>query len=273
MSQLVPPMSNPSAGGFVTIRAATAPPAGPESSIAAGCAATCSSVPTPPEDSITIGSGNSARRAESRSRARYRPVGGPSAASTVAVVARSNSRTSAATSCEATTNASGSSPRRISATRASCAGSRNANSRQTATASTRARARRLAARCTLASSSTRITPSGPIRSSTSTHRRRSTTGGVGASCRRYRLGRAWRPRNSRSRKPLVVTNAVRASRRSSSALVATVEPCTKCVDVAGLDAGAIEHLAGRRHHALLLPRGAQHLGGDHAVGGRRAPRR
>ena len=60
VSQLVPPMSNPSAGGSVTIRAATAPPAGPESSIAAGCAATCSSVPTPPEDSITCGSGSPA---------------------------------------------------------------------------------------------------------------------------------------------------------------------------------------------------------------------
>ena len=41
-----------------------------------------------------------------------------------------------------------------------------------------------AARSTLASSSSRITPSGPIRSSTSTQCRRSTTGGVGASCRR-----------------------------------------------------------------------------------------
>ncbi len=160
-------------------------------------------------------------------------MGGPSAASTVVVVARSNSRTSAATSCEATTNASGRASRRISATRASCDGSRNANSRHTATASTRARARRRAARFTLASSRARITPSGPIRSSTSTQWRRSTTGGVGASCSRYRLGRAWRPRNSRSRKPLVVTSAVRATLRVSRALVATVEPCTKCVTSPG----------------------------------------
>ena len=233
MSQLVPPMSKPSAGGSPTMRAATAPPAGPESSIAAGWAAACSSVATPPEESITCGSGRPAASAAWRRRARYLRVGGPSAASTVAVVARSNSRTSAATSCEATTNASGSAARSSSATRASCAGSRNANRRHTATASTRARASRRAARSTLASSSGLITSCGPIRSSTSTHRPRSTTGDVGASCSRYRLGRAWRPRKSRSRKPFVVTSAVRARRRSSRALVATVDPCTKCATSPG----------------------------------------
>ena len=40
-------------------------------------------------------------------------------------------------------------------------------------------------------------------------------------------GRFWRPISSTSRKPSVVTRAVRAPRRSSSALVATVEPCAK----------------------------------------------
>ena len=144
-------------------------------------------------------------------------------------------------------------------------GSRNANSRQIATASARSRRSRRAARSTVASSSSRITPSGPIRSSTSTQRRRSTTGGVGASSSRYRFGRAWRPRNSRSRNPLVVTSAVRASRRSSSALVATVEPWTKCVTAPGSTPARSSTARRRRHDALLLARGAQHLGGDHAV--------
>jgi hypothetical protein len=70
VSQLVPPMSKPRAGGSATIRAATAPPAGPESSIAAGWAAACSSVATPPEESITCGSGSPASRLASRSRPR-----------------------------------------------------------------------------------------------------------------------------------------------------------------------------------------------------------
>ena len=52
--------------GRATIRAATAPPAGPESSIAAGCAAACSSVATPPEDSITCGSGRPGLRGRAR---------------------------------------------------------------------------------------------------------------------------------------------------------------------------------------------------------------
>ena len=70
VSQLVPPMSKPSAGGSATIRAATAPPAGPESSIAAGCSAACSSVATPPEESITCGSGSPASSVALRSRLR-----------------------------------------------------------------------------------------------------------------------------------------------------------------------------------------------------------
>ena len=37
-------------------------------------------------------------------------------------------------------------------------------------------------------------------------------------------------------------------------------------DLARLDAGSLEHLARGRHHALLLARGAEHLGGDQPSG-------
>ena len=57
----------------------------------------------------------------------------------------------------------------------------------------------------------------------------------------------------------MVTSAVRAPRRSSSALVATVMPCANAADVARVD--GLE----RAHHALGLILGrARHLGRPHA---------
>ncbi len=50
-----------------TIPAPTTPPAGPETRIVAGCAAASSTVATPPEESITSGSGSPASRAPAAS--------------------------------------------------------------------------------------------------------------------------------------------------------------------------------------------------------------
>ena len=71
-------------------------------------------------------------------------------------------------------------------------------------------------------------PSGPIRSRTVKRSSRGTSArrAVGASGRRARGGSGGAI-SSTSRKPSVVTSAVRAPRRSSSALVATVIPCAK----------------------------------------------
>ena len=106
------------------------------------------------------------------------------------------------------------------------AGRRRAGTRR------RPRPRPRAARSTTASSASSSSgassPSGPIRSRTV---KRSSRGTSGAGRARgevveRRRGPAGRSRCT-SRKPSVVTSAVRAPRRSSSALVATVMPCAK----------------------------------------------
>ena len=111
-------MSNPIASAkpasAASFAAPTAPAAGPETRIVAGCAAAWRGVATPPDDRMTSGSGRPAALHASASAVRYRPATGPRYASAAVVEARSYSRNSGATSCEATTCASGS-RRRISA--------------------------------------------------------------------------------------------------------------------------------------------------------------
>ena len=109
----------------------------------AGCAAASASVATPPEERITSGSGQTRPRRRRPEAPRGSPTSaGPRYASTAAVEARSYSRNSGATSCEATTRARGSRRRSSSATARSWLGSRNEKSRQTATASIRSSQRR-----------------------------------------------------------------------------------------------------------------------------------
>ena len=88
-------------------RAPTTPAAGPESSANAAWAAASSSVARPPDERMTSGSGSPASAHAPASAPRYRGEHGPRYASTAVVEARSYSRNSGATSCEATTCADG----------------------------------------------------------------------------------------------------------------------------------------------------------------------
>ena len=117
--------------------------------------------------------------------------------------------------------------RAASATRRSCVGSTNENSRQTASASVRLRSTRSSTADKAASSSCSTTlPSAATRSRTSNRRASGTSGGGLLGCSAYSTGRSWRPMASVSRKPSVVMRAVRAPRRVSRAFVATVDPWT-----------------------------------------------
>ena len=69
-------------------------------------------------------------------------------------------------------------------------------------------------------------PSTVTRSFTSNRSRRSTSGGGLRQKRSYMCGIRSRRSSRTSRKPAVVTSAVRLPRRSSTAFVATVVPCT-----------------------------------------------
>src|SRR5881396_951768 len=65
-----------------------------------------------------------------------------------------------------------------------------------------------------------------MRSATPTTSPRATSGGAWSRARSYRAARSCRRSHSKSSKPRVVTSTSRAPRRSSSALVAMVVPCT-----------------------------------------------
>ena len=80
----------------------------------------------------------------------------------------------------------------------------------------------------------RSTPAGPMRSRAPKRRSGGANGAGQAAHSRYRSRRAWRPSSTRSVKPSVATNAVRAPRPSSSALVATVIPCASSSTASGL---------------------------------------
>ena len=117
------------------LAAPTTPAAGPESSANAAWRAASSRLATPPDERMTSGAGRPARLAGCLQRAEVRRATGPRYASTAVVDARSYSRNSGETSCEATTCAVGRRRRTSSTTARSCVGSRNEKSRQTATAS------------------------------------------------------------------------------------------------------------------------------------------
>src|SRR5207302_10417812 len=142
---------------------------------------------------------------------------------------RSNSRYSATTSAEQDTGSFGYRPFAASATARSCAGFRYACSKHTAIASAPAAITASSARSTLAGSSgVRTVPSAARRSRTSKRCLRSTTGlgRTKVGTKSAGIFRLVRPISIRSRKPAVVRIATRAPRRSSTALVPTVVPCT-----------------------------------------------
>ena len=192
---------------------------------------------------MTSGSGSPASAQRSRERARDSArATGPRYASIAVVEARSYSRNSGATSCEATTCAPGWRRRSSSATARSCVGSRNEKSRQTATASASSVGQRLEverrehavrARCARRRrSSARAARAAPDGRRTA-GRGGPASGGAGGGGARSR-----RSRRTPSARPC----------RSSSAFVATVVPCVKRSTVVRADR------RGRRDHRLLLPR-------------------
>src|SRR6185295_9454977 len=108
--------------------------------------------------------------------------------------------------------------------------------KQMAMTSTPSFTSRFTAACTLAGSSGCTTlPSAPIRSSTSSRRRRSTRGTGLSQVRSKRSGVRMRPISSTSRKPRVVRSPVAAPFFCSTAFEPTVVPCT----ISLTDAGAM----------------------------------
>ena len=183
MSAVVPPMSNVSrsrAPAAAPSRAAPiTPAAGPEATSPTGSSAAIAAVVTPPFDCIRcsgVATPSPSRRRASRRT--YAPAGGSSAALSAVVLARTYSRTSGATALDSVTGTPGSASRSRSATRRSCAGSRNEKSSATATASTpSAASAAAAARTSSSSSGASSRPSGPIRPPTPWQRSRGITGG------------------------------------------------------------------------------------------------
>jgi hypothetical protein len=142
---------------------------------------------------------------------------------------RSNSRYSATTSAEHETGSPGRLPLAASATARSWARFRYECRKHTAIASHPAASAPSSAASTPAvSSGTSTAPSAASRSSTSNRCLRSTTGlgrtNVGTN--RAGIFRFVRPISMRSRNPAVVMMPTRAPRRSSTAFVPTVVPCT-----------------------------------------------
>ncbi len=111
----------------------------------------------------------------------------------------------------------------MAATRRSWSGSGTSGAGRSRPTRRRARGSRRRPRARDASSSgTRTAPVAVSRSGTSKQRWRGTSGRGFWNCRSYSDGRIWRAISSMSRKPPVVTNAVRAVVPSMTALVATV---------------------------------------------------
>ena len=138
---------------------------------------------------------------------------------------RSYSRTSGSTALESDTWASGSASRTASPTRCSCSGCRKREQQ----------ADRDGLDLRLPQRRRRPRPASPRRAAPARRRapsaRARRSAGRGAPARagggargRRGAGRAWRPISRTSRKPSVVTSAVRAPRRSRRAFVATVIP-------------------------------------------------
>ena len=129
MSAEVPPMSKVTRRRRPTSAPAqlapSTPAAGPDSMRVTGRSAASATLATPPLERMTrISAATPSRRSAASRRSRYAPVPGPTNAFMAAVVKRSNSRNCGVMSAEVQTKQSGSSSRRISAARSSCAGSR-----------------------------------------------------------------------------------------------------------------------------------------------------
>ncbi len=236
-SVLVPPMSKLSTSEKLLRRAISAAPttpaAGPDSTKEAARPAAVATSTTPPEDCIINGAGTPRSSQRRTSRLRYPPSLGPRYASAAVVEKRSYSRNSGSTPDESDTCAAGRACLSAAPTCASCSGCRYENSRHTATASTSAAATASTAAFRLLSSSGVSSPSGTMRSRTVKRSSLGTSGGGRLRVRSYSDCRFWRPISRTSRKPSVVTSAVRAPLRSSSALVATVEPCATVAPLTG----------------------------------------
>ena len=168
--------------------------------------------------------------------------------------ARGGSRSRARRACRAA-------PRAGSRRRAARArGARWAWSRQTATDSTPASRSRAASARDLVRVERRAARRRPalMRSATSKRSRRGTSGGGFVQNGSYRCGMRIRRSSSTSRKPAVVTSAVRAPRRSSTALVATVVPWTTALDRVRL-APCHEDRDGLDDRAVVVGRRREHL--------------
>src|SRR5207302_805456 len=134
-------------------------------------------------------------------------------------------RNAGETSLDNDTRTPGERSRAIEAILRSCAGLAKEKSRQTAIDSAPASSSAATtSRAAASSRGVRISPEGPTRSGTPAARARGTSGSGRFAHRSYSDGRCWRPMTSRSANPSVVTRAVTAPRRSSTALVATVVP-------------------------------------------------
>jgi hypothetical protein len=183
---------------------------------------------TPPLDRIAyMGEPTPTSRSPERSPARYAETVGFTYADKTAVLVRSYSRHCVLTSWEATISTSGRAFERSWAARRSCSWFVHACRKQIATASTSSTRSRWATDSRAASSrGTMTVPVCVIRSGTSNRRRRGTNGRGLRYERLYRSGRFARPISSTSRNPSVVTSAVRAPRRSVTALITTVLPWT-----------------------------------------------
>ena len=229
---VVPPMSNEIAFAMpsrcATPSAATTPAAGPDSSASTGRCPVSSAVITPPDDCMIVsGASIPARSSPLRIPATYSRISGRTYALTTVVAERSYSRCSRRISLDSETATPGSSARRISPSCSSWSAKRYECSRQTATDSTPSAASRAATSRASSGSSARSTvPSAVTRSFTSYRRRRGTSGSGLRQNGSYMCGMRSRRSSSTSRNPAVVTSAVSAPRRSSTAFVATVVPCT-----------------------------------------------
>ena len=141
------------------------------------------------------------------------------------VESRSYSRNSGCTSEEMEISSSGSATASASRSACSCAGLTKAKRKQIATAAAPLSRTAWTIRAISAWSSAKYTPpSASTRSAASSLSSRGTSGGGWSFWKSNMWGRVCRPISKRSRKPFVVTSAIRSPLPWISALVATVVP-------------------------------------------------
>ena len=257
-SQLVPPMSKPSALPSPQRRARspapTAPPAGPERTLQAPARAASSAGATPPEESITCGAGSPAASVASVEPAEVaaeqgREVGvdrGGRGALVLAEARQHLVRGGDVEVGEALAQVLGEAALvgRVEVGEEQADRHRlGARLLQRRGEALRLAVGRAARRSPPARSARPPPASAPGRSAASASARR---GGRGS-------GRSWRAISSRSAKPFVAISAVRAPRSSSSALVPTVIPWENSSTSAGCGARLREDGVDRRHHPVATP--------------------